>query len=171
MYTLILHYLLHILIVKWLLMKLWQKPSRLFLCIINHCSLKTVLLHEASVGLHQITIRPLDLSVRTKWTMWICMSSFWHVMLYVFILTSIILYLFQFVIGRHWLEPSFFWLLLMNAALLTLPTCMGKSTRPLLVLLLNYLQSIFFLIVGFITCPRHCPLLMPVMFLTRSIEI
>ncbi len=34
----------------------------------------------------------------------------WHVNLYDFISTNIILYLFQFVIGRHWLEPSVFWL-------------------------------------------------------------
>jgi hypothetical protein len=35
LYILILHYLLHILTVMWLLMKLWQKPSRLFMCILN----------------------------------------------------------------------------------------------------------------------------------------
>ncbi len=58
-------------------MKLWQKPSSLFMCILIHWSLKTVQLYKASVGLHQTTSRPLDLSVYTKLTMWICMSSFW----------------------------------------------------------------------------------------------
>ncbi len=97
---------------KWLLMKLWQKPSRLFMCILNCCSMKTLLLHnvsvglQASVGLHQTTIRPSDLYVHTKWTKWIFMSSFWHANFYVFILTDIILYLFHLVIDRHWLEPS-----------------------------------------------------------------
>ncbi len=59
--------------------------------------------------------------------------------------------------------------LLMNAALPTLPTCMGKSRRPLLVLLLNCWQSIFSLFVGLITHPSHFLLLIPVIFLMRSI--
>jgi hypothetical protein len=54
---------------------------------------------------------------------------------------------------------------------LTLPICMEKSTRPLLVLLLKCWQSICFLVVGFITHPSHRLLLMPVMFLMRSIVI
>jgi hypothetical protein len=62
-------------------------------------------------------------------------------------------------------------LLLINASLLTLPTCIGKSARPLLISVLNCWQSICYLIVGLITHPRHCLLLMPVIFLMRSIEI
>ncbi len=51
------------------------------------------------------------------------------------------------------------------------PNRMEKSTRPLLILLLKCWQSICFLIVNFITHPSHHPLLMPVMFLMRSIVI
>ncbi len=108
-YILILHYLLHILTVRWLLMKLWQKPHSLLLCIMIRCSLKTELLHKASVGLHQTAIHSSDLPVRTKWNMWICMYSNCDRNLYVFILTIHIFCLFIFVIGRQWLEPSVFW--------------------------------------------------------------
>ncbi len=89
---------------QWLLMKLWQKPYSLLLCIMIRCSLKTVLLHEASVGLHQTTIHSLDLPVHTKWNMWICMysicdmyicmSSFW---LYTFFVCSNLWY-----VGNDW---------------------------------------------------------------------
>ncbi len=41
-------------------MKLWQKPYSLLLCIMIRCSLKTELLHKASVGLHQTTIHSLS---------------------------------------------------------------------------------------------------------------
>jgi hypothetical protein len=51
------------------------------------------------------------------------------------------------------------------------PILYGKVKRPLLVLLLKCWQSICFLIVGLITHPSHHPLLMPVMFLMRSIMI
>ncbi len=101
---LILHYLLLILTVRWLLMKLWQKPYSLLLCIMICCSLKTELLHEASVGLHQTTIHSSDLPVRTKWNMWICiysnydkeicMSSFW---LYTFFVCSCL-----WLVGNDW---------------------------------------------------------------------
>ena len=107
LYILILHYLLHILTVRWLLMKLWQKPYSLLLCIMIRCSLKTELLHKASVRLHQTTIHSSNLPVCTKWNMWICMysncdkeiclSSFW---LYTFFVCS-----YLWLVGNDWNHP------------------------------------------------------------------
>ncbi len=51
------------------------------------------------------------------------------------------------------------------------PNLYGKVNKTFACFVVELLAVNLLLIVGLITHPRHCPLLMPVMFLMRSIEI